>query len=147
MQEIISPIGNPAKKWVLLNSYQLAARFTGKSVRIWPTKVRHPHYWIGAVEGYYLDADILTLKSDKLITCRIIKIFGRDVAMQDWGFEEDAVPGKLQRAVYVAGKWFLMDEGEAVEIIVPDHPPYKEISVVLHHKGGQMTQIYKKPPI
>lgn len=147
MLETTSPIDNPDRKWKLLDLSYFSFRVQGinKLLRINKIKDR---FWVGDMEYYHLDAPKETLLGSDLIVCYVFKAFGREAAIQNWGFYDEMEGGGGKQAVRFNGKWFLMEKDEMLEInTVELVPPFTAIRLSLHNSNGIMTSVYKKPPV
>jgi len=78
------------------------------------------------------------------VLCNVLSVFGKEAALQEWGFEEDFKNNTNLRAVCFGGRWFLIEKEDVIEVITPSQVPFQEISLALHNKDGVMVQAYKR---
>lgn len=144
MREIISPIGNPDRKWAPIDSFHLSLRGRGDKTNLLSTRTKDK-FWVGTVEVFYLDDKSGKFNDAHIMFCHVFKIFGKEAGMQNWGFLDEIESNGGRTAVFSAGKWFLQEEGEALEFTSKQLvAPFKEIVVALHTKEGVTSQVFKR---
>ncbi|MDO8466887.1 MAG: hypothetical protein Q7S83_01975 [bacterium] len=146
MREIVSPIGNPDRKWVFVDNFYLSIRGSGLDSSLFSTRTKDK-YWIGHTDVYFLDDSQGKLNDDNMVVCHAFKVFGKELAMQNWGFFSELESSGGQQAVCLGGRWFLMEKGDELEMNSREKvAPFKEITLAIHNKDGIMAQAFKRPP-
>ncbi len=81
MREIISPIGNPDRKWNKIATFHLSVRIRGSKRELTATKVKDK-FWAGSVECYQLEQKSVASPVCKVL-CNVLSVFGKEAALQE----------------------------------------------------------------
>lgn len=144
MREIASPIGNPDRKWVRVDTYHLSINTSGPECRLSSTKIKDKS-WIGKTYAYFIDDPNGKLDNDKIVVCYVFRLFGRFPVLQHWGFLWEVGTGKEQQAVCLGGKWFLVEKDDQLEIDAKGQTsPFKEITITLRGANEVKSETFKR---